>query len=89
MAVSTVSFTLVYVSWLLNRIRLQHMIDEVAQLKTRLWRACRELLQMVITPYLSVLFSILAQTQIDDPNRFNQYLLLAYAVMWIVAWPIC
>jgi CcmD family protein len=40
---------------------------------------------MVITPYLSVLFSILAQTQIDDPNRFNQYLLLAYAVMWIVA----
>jgi heme exporter protein C len=36
MAVSTVSFTLVYVSWLLNRIRLQHMIDEVAQLKTRL-----------------------------------------------------
>ena len=36
MAVSTVSFTLVYVSWLLNRIRLQQMIEEVAQLKNRL-----------------------------------------------------
>ena len=36
MAVSTVSFTLVYVSWLLNRIRLQQMVDEVAQLKNRL-----------------------------------------------------
>ena len=40
---------------------------------------------MVMIPYLSVLFSILAQTQIDDPNRFNQYLMLGYAVMWIVA----
>jgi len=36
MAVSTVSFTLVYVSWLLNRIRLQQMVEEVAQLKNRL-----------------------------------------------------
>jgi heme exporter protein C len=36
MAVSTVSFTLVYVSWLLNRIRLQQMVDEVALLKNRL-----------------------------------------------------
>lgn len=34
--VSTITFTLVYVSWLLNRIRLQQMMDEVAQLKTRL-----------------------------------------------------
>lgn len=40
---------------------------------------------MVMIPYLSVLFSILAQTQLDDPNRFNQYLMLGYAVMWIVA----
>lgn len=40
---------------------------------------------MVIPLYFSVLFSILAQTQIDDPNRFNQYLMLGYAVMWIVA----
>ncbi len=36
MAVSTVSFTLVYVAWLLNRIRLQQMVEEVAQLKNRL-----------------------------------------------------
>ena len=36
MAVSTVSFTLLYISWLLNRIRLQNMIDEVSQIKTRL-----------------------------------------------------
>lgn len=36
MAVSTVSFTLVYISWLLNRIRLQRMIEEAALLKNRL-----------------------------------------------------
>jgi heme exporter protein C len=36
MTVSTISFTLVYVSWLLNRIRLQHMVDEAAMLKNRL-----------------------------------------------------
>lgn len=36
MMVSTISFTLVYVSWLLNRIRLQQMIDEAAMLKNRL-----------------------------------------------------
>lgn len=34
---------------------------------------------------LSIFLSVLAQTPIDDPNRFNQYLLLAYAVMWLVA----
>jgi len=34
---------------------------------------------------LTIFLSILAQTPIDDPNRFNQYLLLAYAVMWLVA----
>jgi CcmD family protein len=28
---------------------------------------------------------LLAQTQVDDPNRFNQYLLLGYGVIWIVA----
>lgn len=36
MMVSTISFTLVYVAWLLNRIRLQQMIDEAAMLKNRL-----------------------------------------------------
>jgi heme exporter protein C len=36
MAVSTVTFTLVYLSWLFNRIRLQNMLDEAALLKTRL-----------------------------------------------------
>lgn len=34
---------------------------------------------------ISMLLSILAQQPIDDPNRFNQYLLLAYAAMWLVA----
>jgi heme exporter protein C len=36
MAVSTITFTLVYLSWLFNRIRLQNMLDEAALLKTRL-----------------------------------------------------
>lgn len=36
MAVSTITFTLVYLSWLFNRIRLQKMLDETALLKTRL-----------------------------------------------------
>lgn len=34
---------------------------------------------------ISMFLSILAQQPIDDPNRFNQYLLLAYAAMWLVA----
>jgi heme exporter protein C len=34
--VSTITFTLVYLSWLFNRIRLQNMLDEAAVLKTRL-----------------------------------------------------
>lgn len=40
---------------------------------------------MIFAAYLSLFLPILAQTQIDDPNRFNQYLMLGYAVMWIVA----
>ena len=38
---------------------------------------------------LSIFLSVLAQTPIDDPNRFNQYLPLAYAVMWPSPWPTC
>jgi CcmD family protein len=34
---------------------------------------------------ISMFLSILIQTPVDDPNRFNGYLLLAYAVMWLVA----
>ncbi len=40
---------------------------------------------MTLPIYLSLFLSILFQTPIDDPNRFNQYLLLAYGVMWLVA----
>lgn len=40
---------------------------------------------MTLSLYLSLFLSILVQQPIDDPNRFNQYLLLAYAAMWIVA----
>ena len=29
--------------------------------------------------------TILLQTSIDDPGRFNNYLLLGYLVMWLVA----
>ncbi len=36
MAAATVTFTLVYLSWLFNRIRLQTMLDQAALLKTRL-----------------------------------------------------
>lgn len=32
---------------------------------------------------LSIFLNILAQTPIDDPNKFNGYLLLAYFVMWV------
>lgn len=40
---------------------------------------------LVLSFYLSLFLSILAQTQVDNPNRFNGYLMLGYAVMWIVA----
>lgn len=35
--------------------------------------------------HLSFLLTILAQTQIGDPDRFNNYLVLAYAAIWGVA----
>ena len=34
---------------------------------------------------LTFLLTILAQTQIGDPHRFNNYLVLAYAAIWAVA----
>lgn len=40
---------------------------------------------MTLSIYLSLFLSVLLQTPVDDPNRFNQYLLLAYAAMWLVA----
>ena len=30
------------------------------------------------------LFSILLQPGVDDPSQFNNFLLLAYGVMWLV-----
>lgn len=32
---------------------------------------------------LVILLSILFQTPIDDPNKFNGYLILGYFVMWV------
>lgn len=34
--------------------------------------------------YLNLVLTILLQSGIDDPNRFNNYLILAYAVMWLI-----
>lgn len=31
-----------------------------------------------------ILLSILFQTSIDDPNRFNNYLILGYGIMWLI-----
>ena len=33
----------------------------------------------------SLFLTIFAQTQISDPNRFNQFLILAYVAIWAVA----
>jgi hypothetical protein len=40
---------------------------------------------MTVSLFLASFLPLLAQTQIGDPNRFNQFLLLGYGVMWIVA----
>ncbi|MDX1613060.1 MAG: CcmD family protein [Candidatus Promineifilaceae bacterium] len=32
---------------------------------------------------LNLLLELLAQTGMDDPNRFNEFLILGYAVMWL------
>ncbi len=34
---------------------------------------------------LAAFLPLLAQAPLDDPNRFNQYLLLAYATLWVIA----
>ena len=31
-----------------------------------------------------ILLSILFQSSIDDPNRFNNYLILGYVIMWVI-----
>ncbi len=33
---------------------------------------------------LNLFLTILLQSGIDDPNRFNNYLILGYAVMWLI-----
>ena len=35
LTISTISFSLLYIAWLANRIRLQNMLDEAASIKTR------------------------------------------------------
>jgi hypothetical protein len=40
---------------------------------------------LTLSVFLTTFLPLLAQTQISDPNRFNQFLLLGYGVMWIVA----
>jgi hypothetical protein len=40
---------------------------------------------LTVSLFLATFLPLLAQTQISDPNRFNQFLLLGYGVMWIVA----
>ena len=33
---------------------------------------------------LIIFLTILAQSDVADPNRYNNYLLLAYGVMWLI-----
>jgi CcmD family protein len=33
---------------------------------------------------LTIFLTILLQSGIDDPNRFNNYLMLAYGVIWVM-----
>ncbi len=33
----------------------------------------------------SILLTVLAQGPISDPNQFNNYLVLGYFVMWLIA----
>jgi CcmD family protein len=32
---------------------------------------------------LTIFLNVLIQTPIDDPNKFNGYLILGYSVMWL------
>lgn len=34
---------------------------------------------------VNILMSVLLQTGISDPNEFNAYMILGYAVMWVIA----
>lgn len=37
-----------------------------------------------MNPTILVALSTLLQGAVDDPNRFNDFLLLGYAVMWLI-----
>ncbi|MEW5986072.1 MAG: cytochrome c biogenesis protein [Chloroflexota bacterium] len=83
LTVATLTFSLLYLTWLLNRIRLQGLMDEVTVLKMK----ARELLVGHVgnvtgpvgnVTYVGVLW------QAADPNQFNNYMLLGYVVMWLI-----
>jgi heme exporter protein C len=79
--VTVVAFSLLYVAWLANRIRLQNIMDEATVLKMRV--AARLQGEHRFSSYL-FLATILWQTSVGDPNRFNGYLMLGYGVMWLI-----
>ena len=81
--ISVVAFTLLGSAWILVRVRLQNLMDFADGLKARVAARLR------VGPRASTSAAIgalllglpLAQVQIDDPNRFNIYLIGGYAVM--------
>jgi len=80
--ISTTAFTILGAAWILVRVRLQNLADYADGLKTRV--AAHLSGRAKARPAFSnaiVLALPALQAQIDDPNRFNTYLIGGYAVM--------
>ena len=84
--INVIAFTLLGAAWILVRMRLQNLADYADHLKTRV--AAHLSGRAKAGPALAnglLLAAPLLQTQIDNPNRFNVYLIGGYAVMSAIA----
>lgn len=77
LTISVTAFTILGAAWVLVRIRLQNLMNAVDSLKMRLS------LSLAAKPVGSAVMggAAVVLMQIDDPNKFNGYLIGGYAVM--------
>ena len=80
--INVIAFSLLGVAWVLVRIRLQNLMDYADSLKTRVaaYLSAQPARRAALVSGLALVL-----TQIDNPNRFNVYLVGGYVIMSAIA----